>query len=196
MLLRELGEPELHVLDASGRPKRGRRSARGPAPRAAACAPRTVNLAPRRAMVTSSADSICRRFSSSAPHRRARRWLSTGSSLTSTGLARFRRARLAASGTRAAVMRTSTNAGLSAACAGSRESSLRDCCRCGRQSSAGLFFDRPSTRTRWVVPTIASLIARAWDSSWALQALQALELFFPAASHRRARPRAFPGRGL
>src|SRR5438477_11829332 len=38
-------------------------------------------------MVTSSADSICRRFSSSAPHRRARRWLSTGSRRTSTGFA-------------------------------------------------------------------------------------------------------------
>src|SRR6185369_9414075 len=51
-----------------------------------ACSPFTVKRAPRRAMVTSSADSICRRFSSSAPHRRARRWLSTGSSLTSTAL--------------------------------------------------------------------------------------------------------------
>src|SRR2546426_6236746 len=58
---------------------------------AARCAwsPRTVNLPPRRAMVTSSADSICRRFSSSAPHNRARRWLSTGSSLNSTGLLRI-----------------------------------------------------------------------------------------------------------
>src|SRR6476659_11243452 len=37
-------------------------------------------------MVTSSADSICRRFWSSAPQRRASRWLSTGSSLTSTAL--------------------------------------------------------------------------------------------------------------
>src|SRR3954471_9687982 len=37
-------------------------------------------------MVTSSADSIWRRFASSAPHRRASRWLSTGSSLTSTAL--------------------------------------------------------------------------------------------------------------
>src|SRR5882672_11512891 len=52
-----------------------------------ACSPRTVNLAPRRAMVTSSADSIWRRWASSAPHSRARRWLSTGSSLTSVGLA-------------------------------------------------------------------------------------------------------------
>src|SRR5919201_3213492 len=40
-------------------------------------------------MVTSSADSIWRRFSSSAPQRRARRWLSSGSSLTSTGLLRI-----------------------------------------------------------------------------------------------------------
>src|SRR4026207_2053823 len=37
-------------------------------------------------MVTSSADSIWRRFAPSAPHRRARRWLSTGSILTSTAL--------------------------------------------------------------------------------------------------------------
>src|SRR2546423_6610618 len=55
-----------------------------------ACSPRTVNLPPRRAMVTSSADSIWRRFSSSAPHRRARRWLSTGSILTSTALLAIR----------------------------------------------------------------------------------------------------------
>src|SRR5207302_9377533 len=54
-----------------------------------ACSPRTVNLAPRRAMVTSSADSIWRRFSSSDPHRRARRWLSSGLSRTSTGLLRI-----------------------------------------------------------------------------------------------------------
>src|SRR6266850_208154 len=54
-----------------------------------ACSPRTVNLAPRRAMVTSSADSIWRRFSSSDPHSRARRWLSSGSSRTSTGLLRI-----------------------------------------------------------------------------------------------------------
>src|SRR2546425_1284066 len=54
-----------------------------------ACSPRTVNFAPRRAMVTSSADSIWRRFSSSAPHSRARRWLSSGSSRTSTGLLRI-----------------------------------------------------------------------------------------------------------
>src|SRR6266850_1800890 len=54
-----------------------------------ACSPRTVNFAPRRAMVTSSADSIWRRFSSSDPHSRARRWLSSGSSRTSTGLLRI-----------------------------------------------------------------------------------------------------------
>src|SRR5713226_418007 len=54
-----------------------------------ACSPRTVNFEPRRAMVTSSADSIWRRFSSSDPHSRARRWLSSGSSLTSTGLLRI-----------------------------------------------------------------------------------------------------------
>src|SRR5437016_2060810 len=54
-----------------------------------ACSPRTVNFEPRRAMVTSSADSIWRRFSSSDPHSRARRWLSSGSSRTSTGLLRI-----------------------------------------------------------------------------------------------------------
>src|SRR5262245_26909963 len=41
-------------------------------------------------MVTSSADSIWRRFSSSAPQSRARRWLSTGSILTSTALLAIR----------------------------------------------------------------------------------------------------------
>src|SRR5688572_6795872 len=40
-------------------------------------------------MVTSSAASIWRRFSSSAPHSFARRWLSTGSSFTSTALPRI-----------------------------------------------------------------------------------------------------------
>src|SRR5258706_9847127 len=51
----------------------------------AACAPRTVNRSPRRAIVTSSAVSICLRFSSSVPQRLARRWLSTGVRTSSRG---------------------------------------------------------------------------------------------------------------
>src|SRR5258706_4897624 len=50
-----------------------------------ACAPRTVNRSPRRAIVTSSAVSICLRFSSSVPQRLARRWLSTGLRTSSRG---------------------------------------------------------------------------------------------------------------
>src|SRR5712691_11795916 len=50
-----------------------------------ACAPRTVKRSPRRAIVTSSAVSICLRFSSSVPQRLARRWLSTGVRTSSRG---------------------------------------------------------------------------------------------------------------
>src|SRR5688572_14958835 len=49
-----------------------------------------VKFSPRRAMFTSSADSICFRFSSRAPHRLAKRWLSTGVKEISTGITRGR----------------------------------------------------------------------------------------------------------
>ena len=50
--------------------------------------PGTAKRSPRRAMLTSSAVSIWRRFSSSAPHRLARRWLLTGVKAISTGFKR------------------------------------------------------------------------------------------------------------
>jgi hypothetical protein len=72
--LRELGQSELQVVERQvvGRLlievlERGLRA------RACRGAPRIEKRAPRRAMETSSADSICRRFVSSAPHSRARR---------------------------------------------------------------------------------------------------------------------------
>src|SRR5471032_1097404 len=48
--------------------------------------PLRVKAVPRREIDTSSADSIWRRFASSAPHRRARRGLSIGSNRISGGL--------------------------------------------------------------------------------------------------------------
>ena len=47
--------------------------------------PDKEKFSPCRAMLTSSAASICFKFSSSAPHRLARRWLSTGVNEIVTG---------------------------------------------------------------------------------------------------------------
>ena len=58
-----------------------------------AASPAMLKLSPRRAMVTSSAVSICLRFSSSTPHRFASRWLSTGVKESSTGFKRLVSAR-------------------------------------------------------------------------------------------------------
>ncbi len=82
-----------------------------PQARPAAAPPAMLKFSPRRAMLTSSADSICLRFSSSTPHRLANRWLSTGVKETSTG---FKRLASATTSPRsecgsAAVIVTSTN---------------------------------------------------------------------------------------
>ena len=82
--VRDLDQPELDVIDGQRLRGFARRSAAArarPAPSAPA-SPVTVKSAPRRAIVTSSAASIWRRFASSGPHRLASARLSTGASVS------------------------------------------------------------------------------------------------------------------
>ena len=93
---RGLDQAELHVLERRARASPGRRTSRSSLRRDARLRrARRVSAkrSPRRAMVTSSAVSIWRRFSSSAPHRLARRWLSTGVKRDFDGLQAARRSR-------------------------------------------------------------------------------------------------------
>ena len=66
---------------------------------------------------------------------------------------------------------------------------------CGPRARAASFFDGRATSTRCVLPTICSLMARAWLVELRLQAREALLLHFERAHRPAARPRACPGAG-
>jgi tRNA-2-methylthio-N6-dimethylallyladenosine synthase len=122
-----------------------------------------MNFSPRRNSVTSSAEAIWRRFSSTGPHRLASRLLSTGSGKNCLVAEFFKSAAyvLITISPRSengwlSVMVTSMNCPIRRAAFGppskftTRLFSLRPC------SSFGSRFDGPSTSTRCTLPTIAS----------------------------------------
>ena len=86
-----LDQAELHVLERQIARSPGRRSAASSFAASRVCRGLAGDARSARRGArwsTSSAVSICRRFSSSAPHRLARRWLSTGVKEISTGFKR------------------------------------------------------------------------------------------------------------